>query len=440
MTISSSARRPTLRLRDPFLFLFGFKPSIRRVLRCPASLFLALSLVATASMAREYDAVSWWHHPKDLAGPFAASLMFGSILFVVILACLGSIGRKSQSVWRDYRVFMTGYWMTAPLAWLYAVPIEIMADEIGALRFNLTMLSIVSIWRVLLFGRVVAVQFGLPMLAVLPWITAPCMVIAFFAVMSSMLSMVSIMGGIRLTQTQQILVNYQSAVSAVCFYGIIPTLISGVVALVMLRGNWNRKDEVKGFCVVLDRCVWAWPIFAAIVLLCGASYFQPKLYHATKVESLLEKGDVVEAIEMMEQRGPSHFLPDWDPPPKFPDRDSQTPSVSVIVSAIEQTRCDQWIVDRLLVQADEISLRQANWYGGYSDIDRLEQQFPSYRSDQVDSAIDRLRALERIEFGGADAISQRTQMIEALLRVREKAIQEQSQNEAMADGQESGAR
>lgn len=243
-------------------------------------MWLSLALVGTAAMAREYDAVSWLHRPQELLGPFVASLAFGTILFVFMTACLGSIRRSSPSVVRDFRLFMTGYWMTAPLAWFYAFPIEVMANEVTSLRFNLTMLSIVSIWRVLLFSRVVAIQFGIPRMAILPWIVTPCMVIAFIAVMSRMLSMVSIMGGIRLTQTQQVLVNYQSDVAAVCFYGFLPMLLLGIVSITMLRGNHDRKTETRPFRVRWDRRVWIWPAVAAAVLLVGVVAFQPGLFRA----------------------------------------------------------------------------------------------------------------------------------------------------------------
>lgn len=37
-----------------------------------------------------------------------------------------------------YRKFLAGYWFTAPLAWIYAIPVEAMVDEISALRFCFT--------------------------------------------------------------------------------------------------------------------------------------------------------------------------------------------------------------------------------------------------------------------------------------------------------------
>ncbi len=318
-----------MRFRDPLLFLLGVRSSIERVLRCPHAIWLALVLVGTAAMAREYDAVSWLHQPQDLLAPFAASLAFGSIIYLFVIGGVSSLGRKTPSAWRDYRLFMTGYWMTAPLAWLYAIPIETMADEITAVKFNLTLLSIVSIWRVLLFSRVVAIQFAVPFLAILSWVLIPCMMIAFVALLAETLSMVSIMGGLRLTQAQQILVDYQGVVAGVCFYGVIPMIVAGLSAIGMVRGKHRVEDELGPLDLPIRRSVWLIPAMATIVLSGGALAFQPPLFRATEVDALLHDDEIVAAIERMQKHGQAGFPIVWDPPPKFPDRDNHTPLMRV---------------------------------------------------------------------------------------------------------------
>ncbi|TWT75211.1 hypothetical protein [Allorhodopirellula solitaria] len=419
----------TMRLRDPLLLLLGVRSSIVRVLRCPRAIWLALALVATAALAREYDAVSWLHHPRDLLAPFAASLLIGSIVFVFMMIGMFSIGRKTESLWRDYRVFMTGYWMTAPLAWLYAFPIETITDEVTALRWNLTMLSIVSVWRVLLFSRIVAIQFAVPMLAVLSWVLLPCMIIAFLALMAATLSMVSIMGGIRLTQTQQMLVDYQGAVAMICFYGVIPILVLGLVAIGMLRGEHDSQQEIGRLNGRIHRRVWWLPVAATCCLIAAAFQFQPGLYRATEVDSMLRRGQVAEAIEQMRQHGEDAFPVVWDPPPRFPDRDSQLPLIDDLMEAIEQTQCPRWIIDRLLVQADEIALRQEGWHQGTRDLDYLQRQFFSAGNERVRRTIVRLRKLQELEVGDDETIAHRTALLEALEAKFEENLEESGEEE-----------
>lgn len=411
----------SLRLRDPMLFLFGVRSSIERVLRCPRAIWLALALVATAALAREYDAVSWLHHPRDLVAPFAASLIFGTIIFLFVTIGLVAIGRKSPSVWRDYRVFMTGYWMTAPLAWLYALPIEIMTDELTSLKFNLTMLSVVSIWRVLLFSRVVAIQFAVPMLAMLSWILLPCMMIAFVALLAANMSMVSIMGGIRLTETQQVLVDYQGRVVMICYYGLIPMVVMALVSIGILRSSEGHGQEFLPLDGKLDRRVGLLPILATCLLMAGATVFQPRLHRAAEVDTLLRNERVVEAIEMMQRDGEQAFPIVWDPPPKFPDRDSRSPTIALLVVGIETTRCPSWITERLMVQADEIALRQEGWYQGTRDLNYLLKHFPQYDPEPVTRAIESLQELQRLGIGNAATMAHRAAMLETLEHVRQQA-------------------
>lgn len=411
----------TMRLRDPLLFLLGVRSSIVRVLRCPQAIWLSLALVATASLAREYDAVSWLHDPRDLLAPFGASLLIGSIIFVFVMIGLASSGRRSPDRWRDYRLFMTGYWMTAPLAWSYAFPIEIMTDELTALKFNLAMLSIVSIWRVLLFSRVIAVQFAVPMLAVLPMVLLPCMMIAFVASIVATLPMISLMGGIRLTQTQQTLMDFQNNVLAICFYGLIPILILTSVAIVVIRRRHHSFQELRPLDGKIRRRAWTLPIVATGLLLAGASFFQPLLYRATEVDTLLENDRVVEAIQMMQVDGQNAFPVVWDPPPCFPDRYSQTPAIADLVAGIEITQCQPWIVEKLLVQADEIALRQAGWYGGIRELDYLQLRFQQHTPVDAETAIENLRELQRINAGDEATITHRAALLETLEKVRLQA-------------------
>lgn len=411
----------TMRLRDPLLFLFGVRTSIERVLRCPRAIWMALALVGTAALAREYDAVSLLHDPRDLLAPFAASLLIGSIVFVFVMIGLALSGRRSQSVWRDYRLFMTGYWMTAPLAWMYAFPIEIMTDELTALKFNLAMLSIVSIWRVLLFSRVVAIQFAVPMLAVLPLVLLPCMMIAIVALFAATLSMVSIMGGIRLTQTQQTLVDFQTNVFAICFYGVIPILILTTVAIGKLRSRHESGEGLRPLDGKIRRRAWTLPIAVVCLLLAGASGFQPRLFRANDVDALLRNEEVVKAIEKMQDNGRDAFPIVWDPPPCFPDRDSQTPTIAQLLSAIEATQCPPWIVDKLLVQVDEITLRQEGWYQGIREMSYLQQHFPQHTPDDAGRAIENLRRLQRLNIGDEATVNHRAAIIETLEKVRQQA-------------------
>jgi len=134
---------------------------------------------------------------------------------------------------RDFRLFhWTGYWMTAPLRASYAFPIQVMANKSPRCRFNLDQLSIVSkFWRLLLFSRVVAISSGFED-GNLAWIVTPCMVDSrSLRVMSRNGCRWSrSCGGIRLTQTQQVLRHYQERRCGGLLLWIPTDLLLGIVS------------------------------------------------------------------------------------------------------------------------------------------------------------------------------------------------------------------
>src|SRR5207245_4538618 len=85
---------------------------------------------------------------------------------------------------KQWATFMAAFWMTAPIAWLYAIPVERFLDSYHAAQANIALLSIVSLWRVLLMSRVLAVLFEIHFLRALGWVlfAAPLevIVVVFF--------------------------------------------------------------------------------------------------------------------------------------------------------------------------------------------------------------------------------------------------------------------
>ena len=250
---------------------------------------------------------------------------------------------------------------------MYAIPIEIMTDEINALRFNLTLLSIVSIWRVLLFSRVVSILFRVPYLAALTCILVPCMAVAFVALISRVLSVVTVMGGLRLTQTQQMVVDFQSAIVGTIFYAFIPTLIVAIMFIIACRRRERLSKLALAGDVHLIRSVNIVPAVVCCALLIGICYFQPRLFRAESVNRLLLKDRCAEAIQLMQAQGPDRFPAVWDPPPNFPHGTSDQPAIQSLLNTLVSEKPPAWIQERLLVQADEILFRQIGWTQGTAE-------------------------------------------------------------------------
>jgi hypothetical protein len=97
--------------------------------------------------------------------------------------------------------------MTAPLAWLYAIPYERFMTAAGAMKANLATLALVALWRVLLISRVLCVFLNFrPMTAlclVMTFANAVALALLFFLPVP----LLSVMGGVRMSEGDRILLG-----------------------------------------------------------------------------------------------------------------------------------------------------------------------------------------------------------------------------------------
>src|SRR5205823_5503904 len=112
---------------------------------------------------------------------------------------LSTIWRKDgPSFISGYRSFLSLFWMTAPLAWLYAIPYERFLDPLQATQANLITLGIVATWRVMLMIRVGVVLMGLSVWGSLGLVMAYADIVALIAVsLMPEVPVIREMGGVR---------------------------------------------------------------------------------------------------------------------------------------------------------------------------------------------------------------------------------------------------
>src|SRR5688500_10981748 len=141
-------------------YLLGSRDAIERIAACRQAPWLGFLLVFSAALAREYDGQDLLHEPWPLLLPLAASLGTSFVLYV-LLRVVGWVRSAGWNpFWSGYWSSLGLYWMTAPLAWLYAIPVERFLDAGDATRANLCLLGIVSLWRVLVITRVASVLWS----------------------------------------------------------------------------------------------------------------------------------------------------------------------------------------------------------------------------------------------------------------------------------------
>jgi len=170
-------------LRTIASFQLGKRHAIEAVAENRASFVTGLILALLTAIPRNYDQTYILESPFWLFGPLLFSFFSGYFLFWMLYS--GFIRRHLEAPETVSRVaqrrsFMSLFWMTAPVAWLYAIPVERFLNSYQAGAANLALLFIVSLWRILLMARIVAVLQQIRFVRALGWVLIPaCLEIIF---------------------------------------------------------------------------------------------------------------------------------------------------------------------------------------------------------------------------------------------------------------------
>jgi hypothetical protein len=194
-------------------FMFGSANAIREVASNRAALWIGIVLVILTGIARNYDQNFILESPFWLFGSLIFSFFSGSFIYLVLIRGFASrrFDMKPENQWLS---FMGVFWMTAPIAWLYAIPVERLMNSYQAALTNLSLLGIVSVWRVLLTSRAMAVLLNIPFTRAFGWVVAAAsleiIIVIFFGAFFSGtfgLHIMAAMAGMRNAPEEQLLAS-----------------------------------------------------------------------------------------------------------------------------------------------------------------------------------------------------------------------------------------
>ena len=294
-------------------YLVGRREDILAVAACPGILWIGGLLVLSAGLAREYDGEDLLHEPWHLVIPHVASLVTSVILYSLLR--LPAVRSKSafSTFIREYPVFLALFWLTAPLAWIYAIPFERWMTPGAATQINLIMLGIVSLWRVLLITRIVSVVYK----AEVGWRVLITVLAFGDAVMLAAVHFVPVpifqlMGGIRLTESESVMLT------TTCFLqlaGYPMLFLLAIGYLCALPPTPLITDAISRSPSTVGRSTWGTVTFAVVVWIFVLPYTQPEQRLRGKVEGAISDGRIAEALHLMSAHQPGDFPPHWTPPP-----------------------------------------------------------------------------------------------------------------------------
>lgn len=300
------------------LYLIGSRKAILDIASSRWSLLIGAIFVLSAGFAREYDGEDLVGEPWHAFRPLAASFVSGSVLFVLVFQA-ALIRRYSgegepPEAGKAYRTFLALFWMTAPMAWLYAIPYERMMDPVGAIQANLWTLGLVALWRVVLMVRVVHVLYGIGHIAAFFFVMLFADLVAFLAILIAPTPVIDVMGGIRHSEREALISGITTMILVLTVVTAPIWILGSLISLIFMKPKWAnverpQENDRPGGLLVLALV----SVVAFVPLLVWA---QPEQRNRAAAERLLNFGQEADGLAFMSERKATDFPPQWDPPPQ----------------------------------------------------------------------------------------------------------------------------
>jgi hypothetical protein len=320
-------------------YLAGRATAIRRIAAAPSAVRVGLLFVLSAGLAREYDNEYLLGEPWYAFLPLAASLGTATILFNIFY--LFTARRAEMGYGRLFRAFLGLYWLTAPLAWLYAIPYERFLSELDAVKMNLLTLAFVSVMRVVLMIRTGRVLFGLShdssILTVLFFGDA----VLLAALHVSPAPIIDIMGGIHSSSAATSFIGSTHLLLGLLSFLSLPFWF--VLALIAWCVHQKPRIPALEEPAGISRAMWNLAAASLVggLLLLPVAQPEQRLRHS--VEEAFQRHDIAAGVAILAAHPKNEFPPHWDPPPR-PDWREDTPKVAAVLEHALLVQAPEWVI------------------------------------------------------------------------------------------------
>ncbi len=313
-------------------FLLGSRSAILEVAASRVAIPVGVLLVVSAGLAREYDGEDLVHEPWHILRPLAASLVSGSLLFAIVaFAALAIRARKGTGTpptpLRAYLSFMGLFWMTAPLAWLYAIPYERMLSPVEAVEVNLWTLALVALWRVVLMSRVVGVVYGIGIVPAFFFVMLFADIVTFAAVSLAPTPIIDVMGGIRHSARDQLVADTTFLLQIYSVLSFPVWAIGALIALCRIQPDFPTLPEPGS--LPRSRSLYVFALASILAFAPLLIIAQPEQIRRHTAEGMLLSGRVAEGLAYMSRFESDDFPPQWEPPPRLGYGEDRPPTRSI---------------------------------------------------------------------------------------------------------------
>lgn len=373
-----------MRISTLFKFLIGDREAILTIANTRHAIWIALLFVITGGLARNYDKEPLLHEPKHVFGPLVVSGLIGTGLFLILYGAVRARHVKDTVGWGDigapsflraFLIFITLYWMTAPMAWLYGIPTERMTDIVTATELNLWTLAFVSLWRVMLMARVASVIFGGSFMIMFLLVSAFSNVVVAVVLIATPFPVINIMGGIELSESEQLISGITTEIAMLSVITIPVLLLTSLCAVGFIKSSWQVPHLPSNERPRMGRSVTALAFGSLVFWLAPLPLTQPAQSLRYHTEAALKRGDIERGIAMMSEHGLEAYPPHWDPPPRRLYGETSPNVLDVLEYLLDDAQADAWIVDRY---AEKFGQLLRDWRRSHDvvRIASLTQQLP----------------------------------------------------------------
>lgn len=287
-------------------YQLGQATAIREVAANRAGLWIGGILVLTAAVARHNDQTFILEKPYWPISPlffsFFSSLFLYSFIYPLCLRQPVEEGKDHPGFGVQYPPFLALFWMTAPLAWLYALPVERFLSSGPATLANLGLLGLVAGWRVWLLTRVLHVLTEIPFGRLLSVVLLPACFEWFALSVAGVFSLVDIMGSLTHSPEEKVLGN--AAVTS--FWA---SIVLGLVALVDVIASKKTKT-FSPLSTPKSYAFRARPLAFLLACWVGAAIWtQIELSRSYHLERLVKAERYADALKFLSAHQPKDFSP-----------------------------------------------------------------------------------------------------------------------------------
>jgi hypothetical protein len=327
-----------------FQLLLGRRDALLTAARCRHSWWVGVLLVLSAGLARNYDRRWIGAEWAQYLLPVGASLGVGLLLFFLIFGVAALRGLRGVRPFSAFISFQSLIWMTAPLAWLYAVPYERFLSPADATAANLWTLAVVSAWRVALVTRFASVLLAVGAWRIIPLVMVVANAVAFFLIQLTPVPIIDVMGGIERTASEAVIANTALLTGFLAVITFPVFLIWAAVSAQRWQPRWVATGEGAPQHCRLGFSAVALALGSIMIGVASLLSTQPPHRLRYLVEERLTRGNLDGAIALFLSHDRDKFPRHWDPPPRLARGERSPQPIEVVERVMDDERL-AWVRD-----------------------------------------------------------------------------------------------